>query len=90
MKNGLSFKEVERIKKEFEREYFFKEPFSPHVNMCSISTVGIKDKNSPVDQRNDFCICIGLRNALPPDISLPSEYQGVRVLEEVIGEILLQ
>jgi hypothetical protein len=87
MTNGLSFEEVQRIKEEFQKEYFFKEPFSAHVNMCGISKVGIKDKNSPADQKDDFCISVGLRNPLPSDISLPSEYQGVRVLVQVIGEI---
>jgi len=87
MTNGLSFEEVKRIKEEFQKEYFFKEPFSAHVNMCSISKVGIKDKEYSVDQRDDFCISVGLRSPLPPDLSLPSEYQGVRVLVEVIGEI---
>jgi len=55
--------------------------------MCGISKVGIKDKNAPADQKDDFCISVGLRNPLPPDLSLPSEYQGVRVLVEVVGEI---
>lgn len=84
---GLSFEEVTQIKEEFQKEYFLKEPFSVYINMCSISTVGIKDKNAPADQKKYFCICVGLRNPLPSGISLPSEYQGVRVLVEVIGEI---
>lgn len=87
MTNGLSFEEVKRIKEEFQKEYWFKEPFSVHVNMCGISKVGINDKNAPVDQKDDFCISVGLRNPLPLDISLPSEYQGVRVFVKVIGEI---
>ena len=84
---GLPFEDVERIKKEFEKEYFFKEPFSAYVNMCGISRVGIKDKNAPAEQENDFCISVGLRNALPPNLVLPGEYQGVRVLMQLIGEI---
>ena len=82
---GLPFKDVERIKKEFQEEYFLKEPYSAYVNICGISRVGIKDKNAPTDQEKDFCISVRLRNPLPPDIGLPEEYQGVRVLVEVIG-----
>ena len=87
MTNGLSFEEVKRIKEEFQKEYFFKEPFSAHVNMCGISKVGIKDKKCSADQKNDFCISVGLRSPLPPDLLLPSEYHGVCVFVEVIGEI---
>ena len=84
---GLPFEDVERIKNEFEKEYLFKAPFSAYVNVNSISKVGIKDKNAPAEQKNDFCISVGLRNALPPDLVLPEEYQGVRVFLRVSGEI---
>lgn len=87
MTNGLSFEEVKRIKEGFQKEYFFKEPFSSYINMCSISKVGIKDKDALTDQKDNFCISVGLRNSLPANLSLPSEYQGVRVFVEVIGEI---
>lgn len=84
---GLSFEEVNRIKKEFQKEYFFKEPFSAYVNACGISKVGIKDKNAPTDQKDDFCIFVQLRSPLPANLSLPGEYQSVRVLVKVSGEI---
>ena len=84
---GLSFEDVERIKKEFEKEYFFKEPFSAYVDMCGISKVGIKDENAPANQKNDFCISVGLRSPLPPNLVLPEEYKGARVFVRVSGEI---
>lgn len=84
---GIPFEDVERIKKEFQGEYLLRESYSEYVNMCGISTVGIKDKNAPADQEKDFCISVGLRSPLPPDLTLPTEYQGVRILVEVIGEI---
>ena len=84
---GLSFGDIKRIKGEFENEYFFKEPFSAHVNMCGISKIGVLDKNSPTDEKDDLCISVGLREQLPLDLVLPEEYQGVRVLVRVIGEI---
>lgn len=87
MTNGLSFEEIKRIKEEFQKEYSLKEPFLAHVNTCGISKVGIRDKNAPADQKEDFCISVELRNPLPSDIALPREYQGVRVLIEVIAEI---
>jgi len=84
---GLPFEDVERIKKEFQEEYFFRESYLAYVNMCGISTVGINDKNTPTDQEKDFCIYVGLRKPLPPDLTLPEEYKGVRVLVKEIGGI---
>ena len=79
--------EVKQIKKQFEQEYFLAQPYSEYVNMCGITKVGIKDKTAPVDTRDDLCIVVGLRKPLPKNLSLPSEYRGVKVFVQVIGEI---
>ncbi|MBI2121875.1 MAG: hypothetical protein HYT98_02015 [Candidatus Sungbacteria bacterium] len=86
---GLSFQEVERIKKQFERVYFFAAPYSEYVNMCGISKVSIKDKDkiAPIDEQGDFCISVGLCKPLPQGLSLPMKYCGVRVFPQVIGKI---
>jgi len=91
MSNKKSIEEVKRTKDEFQEEFgFFREgnPYSEWVNMCGISTVGIKDKNAPDDQKKNFCITVGLRTRhLPAGLSIPQEYHGVRVFVEEIGEI---
>ncbi|QQG45590.1 MAG: hypothetical protein HYW89_01545 [Candidatus Sungiibacteriota bacterium] len=84
---SLAFQEVERIKKQFEQEYFFAQPYSEYVNMCGIAKIGVRDKIVPIDVAGDFCILVGLRKPLPQNLSLPTEYQGVKVVVGVIGEI---
>lgn len=86
---GLPFREVKLTKKQFEEEYFFAKPWKEFVNSCGISKVGTKDKFAPIDEQGDWCISVGLRKSLPPGLSLPTEYQGVKVFAEVIGEIRL-
>jgi len=84
---GLSSEYVNQVKEEFQEEYLFKEPlFSLYVNTCGISKVGIRDKNALIYQQDDFCISVGLRSPLPPDLLIPKEYRGVRVFVRVIDE----
>jgi len=83
----VSFQEVELVKKAFERE---DEPYWDYIATCGISQVGIKDKNATAAEKDDFCISIGLRCLLPPDIKLPNEYRGVKVLAQVVGEAVAQ
>ncbi len=87
---GLSYKDVKRIKEEFEREYFFAQPYSEYVNMCGIGKAGITGQRAPIDSPGDWCIRVGLRKSLPPNLSIPTEYQEVKVITEVTGEIRIQ
>lgn len=88
---GLPIEEVRRIKKQFEKEYYFKEPYSRYVNMCGISRVDLQeDENAPEDEKQDLCIMVGLRKRLPKKLALPATYKGVRVYVKVYGEIVAQ
>ena len=84
---GLSGQDMLRIQGEFEKEYRIKEPLSDYRNMCGITRVCMHDKNAPADQKNDFCIYVGLYDTLPENLVLPEEYQGVRVFVNVVGEV---
>lgn len=65
----------------------FKEPWKEYINLCAISTVGIQEKT--ITEKIELCITVGFRKPLLPDLSLPSEYKGVKVFTRVIGEISL-
>ena len=83
----FSLQKVKRIKKQFEKKYFFTKPYLEYVNACGISKVGIQDKTAPIDISGDYCISVRLRKPLPKNLSLPTEYQGVKVFVQVTGEI---
>lgn len=85
---GLSFNEVLERKERFEKAYFFTEPWIKYVNMCGISRVGIKEPDAPLQERDDYCISVGLISPLPPELSLPTTYEGVRICVQIIGPIV--
>lgn len=70
----LSFKDVERIQEEFQKEYVFPSPWNTYVNMCGISFVGIQDKNARDEDTENFCISVGLRQPLPETLSLCQKF----------------
>ncbi len=63
-------------KKSFTNEYAHKKPYSDYINLVGISRIDGKP-----------CIRVGLRAELPPNLSIPTVYQGFPVTVEVIGEI---
>ena len=86
----LSFEELKRIKNEFQRKYLFNEPFLSYFSICGISKIGDLVENSPNDEKDNFCIHVGLERALPAHLSLPFEYENIRVIVEVVGKIYAQ
>ena len=76
---GLAYNEVKKAKEDFEQQYFFSSPWNLYMNGCGISRVGI-----------DFCISVYLRQPFPPEVFLPEQHMGVRVVTRVVGEIIAQ
>lgn len=84
---GKSLEEVQLIKRKF-REVVFMEPFDKYVAGTHLSDVGTEDEKAPADQKDDFCILVLLERPLPPHLSLPNEYEGVRVFVRVSGRVV--
>jgi hypothetical protein len=80
----LSFKDVRRIRKAFQQEYF---P-DPASSGCRISQIGREDNNAPAAQQDDYCIMVELPALLPNGMVLPSEYEGVRILTQILSDPL--
>lgn len=87
---GLQFEEVKRIKEEFQRLYVFIKPYSDYTGGCGISKVGICDKAADNSVSEDLCIIVMLREPLPPNLSLPTEYRNVKVFTKIIGKITME
>lgn len=91
---ALSMDELKLIKEDFEQKYFFSEPYNEYVNSCGISKLQvireIGRKNISLrkgESLEDLCLSVTFRKDPPKDLEFPSEYRGVRVLYEVVGEI---
>ena len=93
MRETMQPEQIKQIKQEFVNEYFLKEPYSQYMNMCAIRVPNKERMREDGNQENSeesidgLCLRVGLRTEPPADIEFPSEYKGVRVLYEVIGEI---
>jgi len=83
--------EIISIKKEFQKEYFLKEPYLQYVNGCGISRLGkVKQEDFKLkdgETLDDLCILVTLSKKAPKEVYLPSEYKGIRVFYEVVGPI---
>lgn len=84
----FTFQEVERVKEQFVQEYFLVRPYSEYINMCATGKFVVNDKLIPINEDGEWRIFVGLCKSLPQDLSLPTEYHGVKVVVQVIGEIL--
>lgn len=87
---GLKFDEVKRIKEEFQKQYVFIKPYSDYTSGCGISMIKLLDKNAHCDVADDFCIIVFLRELLPKNLSMPTEYQNVKVFTMVAGKAHLE
>ncbi len=85
----LKFEEVKRIKEEFQGLYVFIDPYSKYTNGCGISIVGLQDKKADSNTAKDFCIIVFLSKSLPQNLSIPIEYQNVKVFTMVVGKARL-
>ena len=92
---GLSIDQLKSIKDEFQQKYIFNEPYSEYVNGCGISNLkcmrDLRKRNVDLiagESLEDLCLSVYLIKEPPKDLKLPSEYMGVRVFYEGIGEIM--
>ena len=58
---------------------FNNEEINKYVSYFDQSTLGKEDPATPEDKKEDACLVIYLRDDLPPGLSFPEEYKGVRV-----------
>ena len=78
-------------KAELAKKWFVSNYYDPkYVNACGISRVGTCDSNAPKDERDDYCVSVRLRKALPRNMAFPPKLLGVRLYSKVIGEIKKQ
>ena len=75
-----SYDDVCQIKRNFESVYLNQRPWGDYIVGCGI-TGGGRGSNG------GYRIKVNLRSGPPTGLSLPSEYQGVEIIIEVVGEI---
>jgi len=66
------------------------EPWKQYVSMVAISKIGIKNPEASEDEKDLLCISVGFRKVPPFDLDFPTEWEGVRVCYQIIGEIQFQ
>ena len=95
--------EIEGIVKEFMEKYYDTEPFRECVVLCGyaqsfIAEWNTRGRNTAVDKLEKeltaegkdpyaWVLQIGLRKELPEGVKIPSEFQGLKVYVEWIGEL---
>ncbi len=91
---GLSDIQVKQIKEDFEKKYFFSDPYKVYVNGCGISNLEVMQhtRQEKIDLKHgesleDLCLRVMLRKIPPKDLEFPTEYNGVRVFYQVVGKI---
>ncbi len=94
---GLSEQQLKPIKEDFMAKYLTVAPLSEYFSGCGISNLRIKQETTksvlPLrkgESLDDLCLHVLLNREPSKDIKLPSEYRGVRVFYQVVGEITMQ
>ena len=72
----MTFEQMKDIQQAFVQEYMLPAQWQRYVNMCSISTM-----------KNNLCLEVRLLKPLPPGMSIPLKYRGIKVFVRVTGEI---
>lgn len=83
----LTLDQLGDIQQAFAQIYMFPIKWHDYVRFCSVTQIGILDRNASDEEKNNFCLRVGILKPLPPDMSIPSEYQGLRIFVEIIKEI---
>ena len=87
---SITKEQLRPIKKEFQEIYMHTEPYKKYTNGCGISKIKVKQNDLDLkegESLDDLCLSVFLREEPPKSLDLPSEYKGVRVFYEVVGEI---
>lgn len=79
---SISLPEAEIAHEKFIQEYWANFPYGNCITSVGVSVVVGMDKSLPVAEHTDFCLVVGIHTPLPPGISFPSHYLGVRVFVE--------
>ena len=90
---GHTIDEIKKIKNLYLNE-FKTPPYDKYLNGIGISNLRIRAKLTGEDLKlkegeslDDLCLKVNLKTKLPPPLTLPSDYNDVRVFYDVIGEI---
>lgn len=91
MASDLSLEDqAKEIKRRFVNEHLGEALSLSLMSSCAITQLGIvRPKETPRNQRDNFCIRIELREPLPSGISFPDDYGGLRVIVDVVaGDVI--
>ena len=61
--------------------------FFGYLAGCGISRVGLWDPEVRGDAAAEYCITVKLLKRLPEDLTIPDEFDGVRVFKTYTGEL---
>jgi len=91
---GLSMEQHNIVKQEFAQKYLFQEPFSNYVNLVGTSSLNAMQRRGEKfdlkagETLDDLCIGVGFKEQPPENLEFPTDYKGVRVFYEIMGEIV--
>ncbi len=85
-----TFDEVRKISKEYWNKFDLDPAWSPFIGSVGIFKIGKFQPDVSDDQKDDYCLVVGLLKELPPDLNLETEFQCVRVFTRVIGPVVAQ
>lgn len=61
--------------------------FFGYLTGCGISRVGLWDLGVRGDAAAEYCITVKLRKRLSEDLTIPDEFEGVRVFKTYVGDL---
>jgi hypothetical protein len=88
-KMAITIKKLISIKEEFQKTYLFSEPYKRYTNGCGVSKIKIQHSDVKLNEGeslDDLCLSVYLKEEPPKSLDFPSEYKGVRVFYECVGE----
>lgn len=80
-----TFVEVRKISKEYWKKFDLDPVWGPFIGSVGISKIGMFQLDASDNQKDDYCLVVGLIKAIPPDLTLETEIQGVRVFTRMGG-----
>ena len=89
---AMPFDKVQDIKDDYIKQYMDTAPYDQYINGCGISKLKVKQNLENItlkkgESLDDLCLSVLCGKQPPQNLNLPSEYQGVRVFYEVVGDI---
>jgi len=77
------------VARRFWEQHLENQPWFGIVKGLVISLAVLVDPSVKEEEKNDVCLVVALEIALPEDVTLPKEFEGLRVFWEVRGPVYL-